>query len=273
MQTETKPESNADYHSDVSHVSSSMLKTLNESPRLFEARYIKRTLPSKESPAMRIGTAVHCYTLEPDRYADEYIVNTHKNRTVKAYKDWAKTVDGKEILNYSEHAVVESCANSLLSIPVLARLLESDGPVEQSIRAEDCEPGVPCKIRCDKIVIGGRCFVVDIKTVAEWSERKFAYACQDFGYHIQAAHYASIASQHYDVDLPNWSVIFAAVETQAPFRSRGCVLDDASYTKGFEDRYRLLCEYQDRMASGDWSEPNEHELTPITLPALCRTGG
>ncbi|WP_372899316.1 PD-(D/E)XK nuclease-like domain-containing protein, partial [Stieleria sp.] len=146
--------------------------------------------------------------------------------------------------------------------------------VEHSIRCDDAETGVPCKIRCDKAIIDEQHpFVVDIKTVSEWSERKFAYACEDFGYHIQAAHYASIASQHYEIDLPLWSVVFAVVETQAPYRARACILDAESIQKGFAERYSLLCEYQDRMTSGDWSEKDEHELTEIVLPSVYRKRG
>ena len=272
IEPQTAPEENADYHSDTEWVSASMLKSLRLSPRIFEGRYITRTIPSKETPGMRTGTAVHCYTTEFDQYAKRYTVAPHKDRRTKAYREWATTVGDREILTEAEHAVIESCRNALLSVPVIATLIESDGPVEQSIRHTDSETGVPCKIRCDKLVFGSSAFVVDIKTVSEWSPRKFAYACDDFGYHIQAAHYASIASQHYEIDLPEVNVLFAVVETQPPFRARACVLDDRSMQLGFQERYSLLCEYQDRMESGDWSEVNEHELTSVTLPSVYRKG-
>lgn len=61
--------SNEDYHADTGAFSASALEDFRDSRRLFEARYITKTLPPKAAtPAMELGTCVHLRILEPERY-------------------------------------------------------------------------------------------------------------------------------------------------------------------------------------------------------------
>ncbi|MDZ4154211.1 PD-(D/E)XK nuclease-like domain-containing protein, partial [Methylicorpusculum sp.] len=57
--------SNAAYHKDQSSVSSSQLKLLLRSPLHFQQGLNEA---HEETPAMRIGTAIHTALLEPDQF-------------------------------------------------------------------------------------------------------------------------------------------------------------------------------------------------------------
>lgn len=257
-------ESNEAYHADREYVSASMLKALDKSPRIFEAEYITGTL-TRESKAMDIGTAVHTLALEPDEFDRRYgICEVRRDGRTKAYKEWVEANRGKTALTIAEHHTIVCCVYALQSIPLVGRLLAANGSVEQSIRHIDEDTGVPCRVRCDKIVAE---VLLDIKTTAELNQRKFSYACEDFGYHIQDAHYRSIVRQSLGITT---EMIFAVVETSQPYRARMFTLDSESQQHGDDRRFELLTEYQDRMASGDWSEPGEHDIHPVTLPSIRR---
>lgn len=259
-----QPETNNQYHADNVYVSASMLKTLHESPRVFEAKYITRTMPSKSSAAMNIGTAVHCLALEHNAFDDRYVINKFKDRRTKAYKEWASMMFDKEVLTPSEHDTIRRCVDALRSVKLIERLLDTPGDIEQSQRCIDEETGVPVKSRPDKAIHNSK-LLLDIKTISMLTDREFSWACQNFGYHVQDAHYTSIASQ---LSGGKFSMVFAVVETSEPFRARAFVLCDDSRAEGMNDRLRLLSEYQARKESGDWSELGEQELGEVTLPKL-----
>ena len=91
---------NEEYHARPG-VSASMLKSMASGWRSFEAEYITKTAPRKESAAMALGTAVHAALLEPEAFADEYAVIPEEcsDRRTKAYKEWAANNGDRKTLS------------------------------------------------------------------------------------------------------------------------------------------------------------------------------
>lgn len=268
-------ETNADYHSDANFVSSSMLKKLREGPRIFESEYILREKPKTESAAMKLGTAVHHACLEPDTFDDAYFVLPEgADRRTKKTKELIAANPDKIDLTWKEYEGIFRCVKGLESHPILQRLLTSDGETETELsrRWIDDDTGVRCRVRADKVFLNEK-IIFDIKTTAEWSPRKFAWACQDFGYHLQDAHYSSCYADAIGGTPLDWTFLFGVVETKFPYRSRVCSFDQASRMRGFTQRAMLLEEFQQRTESGDWSDPGEHEMTVMRLPELERGEG
>jgi hypothetical protein len=269
---EYNTETNSDYHADTSHVSASMLKALHQSPRIYQARYIAETIKSTETPSMRLGTAVHTLALERDRFHEEYAVSPFSDARKKDHKDWARAHADKERLTFKEGFTVTKCVEGLHRIPVVSKLLEADGVVEESIRVEDSLTSAPCKVRADKVLPEQK-IILDIKTIQTISDRSIRYACEDFGYHIQDAHYRSCWANYTATDIDDWQMIFAFVETQEPFRCRPVVLDADSQWVGMDLRQSLLSDWICRTESGDWSEHGEGEIKEVMIPSAYKMRG
>ena len=258
MQTSVDLARIEDYHADTTHVTSSMLKSLNRSPRVFEGEYISRTIVREPSPAMAFGTALHTAVLEPDRFETEYAVCPPKcsDKRTKAHKEWAAENEGKAVLTLAEYWRIRGCVDAIRQHPIGGPAIAASGPVERTVTWTDSTTGVACKCRPDKVAGS---MIVDVKTTKECDGDAFGKTCADFGYHIQAAHYLR--------GIPAATgFLFIVVETSQPFRCRCFSLDFDALDCGDFLVGKLLDEYRRRSESGDWSEPNEDKLVPVSLP-------
>src|SRR5690606_36596774 len=102
-----------------------------------------------------------------------------------------------------------------------------------------------------------------LKTIDRLDDSSFAKAVVDYRYDLQAAHYLegllTITGERY-------VFVFIVVETQAPFRCRTYQFLAGDLQAADDRRAYLLDQYAKRIESGDWSDPNEHELQTIELP-------
>jgi hypothetical protein len=251
---------NEEYHARPG-VSASMLKSMARGWRTFEAEYITKTAPRKESAAMALGTAVHTALLEPERFAAEYVAcpDECSDRRTKAYKEWAASVDGASVLTADDAKTIDAIRESVRRDDFASKLLAADGHVEKSLEWTD--QSVLCRMRFDKIAGP---FCIDIKTCQDATPEAFAKTIASYRYDIQASHYLSGLSNN----GVGWGVrfVFITVETCAPHRVRCYEMCDDDSDKADEDRVALLLEYRRRLQSDDWSEPGEGVLTKVFLP-------
>lgn len=249
-------ESNEAYHARKS-VSASMLKSMAKGWRTFEAEYVTKTAPRKESAAMALGTAVHTALLEPDRFDTDYAICPPdcSDRRTKAYKEWAAENDGKTVLTIDEARTIWAMSKSAIRDKFALILLNADGHIEKSLEWQD--EGVPCRARFDKVAGS---FIIDIKTCQDATPDAFAKTIASYRYDLQAAHYLA--------GLPSVATtfVFVAIETASPFRVRCYEMCSDDLFSAETERVALLLEYQRRLASDDWSEPGEGVLTKIFLP-------
>lgn len=258
---------NDEYHR-RDEVSASMLKSMAKSWRWFEAEYVSRTMPRKETAAMALGTAIHAAVLEPEEFRRGYVVTPSgaSDKRTKAYKEWRASIEGdKQILSQGEYGTIRSAMDSVRSHPIVSRLLESkDRQIEQSIIFDDLT-GVPCRIRPDLVVPP---FIVDIKTTQDAMPGAFAKQAANLHYDLQAAHYTE-GMLHVDFSV-DWQFLFVAVETSPPFRCRVIDLEESDRMAADEHRQHLLREYSLRRQSNDWADEGEQHVCTISMPRWHR---
>lgn len=207
--------SEAEYFSDIAGVSSSMLRALNRSPAHAKAAALghKATTPSQ-----RIGRAVHCAVLEPDRFKGLYVCWNGTRRGYR-WEAFAEKHDDREILNAKEWDQVEACTEAIRAAVLttaggtctVADLI-AGARTERVIYWLDEATGLTCKARLD---IMARRAVADLKTTDDARPGAFAQQCARQGYHIQAAHYLAGERQLTDsTQLAPYLLI--AAELQAP---------------------------------------------------------
>jgi hypothetical protein len=197
------------YHA-VRAVSASGLKVFEKSPAHYQHWLAN---PTEQTPAMRIGTLTHMAVLEPNRFRSQTAVAPIVDRRTKEGKSiWEQFQGqntGKDIITSDEAQQLEAMRVAVRTHAAAAKLLE-DGKPEVSLFGHDEETGLDTKCRCDWLREDA---IVDLKTTEDASPTGFARSIVNFRYHVQAAHYRSLASA---LGLGSLPFYFIAVEKEAP---------------------------------------------------------
>lgn len=170
-------------------LSPSGAKLLLKSPAHF---HHARLHPPAETPALRIGKAVHALALEGrPAFAAAFAVEPKadgRTREGKAIKSaFAEEAEGKTILTATEGELVEGMSAGILSHPLAPMLIEGGEP-ELSLAWTDAETGAECKGRTDLARLADGC-LVDLKTSISAAPGDFARAALGYAYHLQGAAY------------------------------------------------------------------------------------
>lgn len=246
-----KPDlSNADYHASEG-VSNSMLSDMARSPAHFQAA---RRKPREETPAMAIGTAIHCAVLEPERFDAEYVTAPKVDRRTKAGKqEWADfeaANAGRILLSESDMANVKGMAASMHADEYIARLIRHpERQNELSVFAQDPITGLRVRCRFD-LIIPGYGVAADVKKTQDVRPWAWDATVWKYGYHRQVAFYMDV--WEWATGEPLSVMPLLAVEENDPYACRAKILADNALEKGREDYRRLLNAYADCMASGKW---------------------
>lgn len=250
------------YH-DRPEVSATQLKCMAEGWRQFEAEYITKTAPFRETAAMELGTAIHMALLEPERFALSYVTLPAEcgDKRTKAYKEFAATHCDATLLSPKDAETIKRIAESVQRDDVASRLLSRPDSVEKEHYWECEYTGVKCRAKTDAIKGKG---VIDIKTTDDARPFAFARKIADFRYDLQAVHYLDGTKCE--------TFLFVAIETSCPWRVRTYTLTHKDLHAARGKRMELLEEYKGRLEIGNWSERGEHEVADIILPSYLKKG-
>ena len=177
-----------------SYLSYSAISNFKESPKSF----IDYKLKTKEpTDAMVFGTLVHCLILEPDLFEQRYfviddaeqiaIIGGAKPRATNAYKEWFKVesskAEGRIIVEPADYTAAKIMAMTVRTNRAAAMQLKKVTEKEKSIEWE------LKNFKFRGIIDGDGEIVIDLKTCADASPRKFQRSIVEMDYHIQAALY------------------------------------------------------------------------------------
>ena len=181
---------NDDYHARP-ELSASMMQTFRErGPQFYESRYLTKTIAGTAStPAMDLGTATHCLTLEPGKFAETVALAPEVNRKTNDGKAvWAAFHErhkGFAILTHDQLETCKAMATAIKSHPVVRKLLSRDGKPEESIFWRDPATGLECKCRVD----WHDSICLDLKTSRSVTPAAFRKQAANLGYHRARVHY------------------------------------------------------------------------------------
>lgn len=183
----------ADYHADSS-ISASFLRTAIK--RTLAHAHLSRISDFEQSPAMKLGEALHCSVLEPLEFCKRFVAAPKIDR---------RSNDGKK--------KVDSMANAIRANDLAMRYLSSSQHMHEVSLFWDRD-GLPCKARLD-CLCPDECAVVDIKTTTDANPHAFERTILKYGYHHQAAWYLDGCER---TGIKNATrFIFVVVESSAPF--------------------------------------------------------
>ncbi len=197
------------YHADQSIGHSGILRMLKSPAHLREAL----DHPPQPTPAMAFGSAVHAYVLEPDRFAEEFVVAEKFDRRTKEGKEAAARFEeanqGKTVIASEDLATLSRMRAAVLAHQGAASLL-GQGEAELSAFWTDAATGIACRCRPDWL---NETAIVDLKSCLDASSRGFSRAIANLGYDVQAAFYVDGVKSVTGSDLP---FLFVAVEKEPP---------------------------------------------------------
>lgn len=233
MKPKKEKDSSEKYHSSE-FLGKSQLFQMQKSPKHFKW-FLDN--PQNQTPALAFGTAFHCYVLEPERFAEEYIIVYKIDKRTKEGKELISNAEslGKKLITEEDMMLIQNMAESIHSTKYADTLLSGEHEISYywedemtSIKVK-CRPDSRRKLRNDKGII------VDIKTCESAATDDFMRDAIKYGYDLQSAQYKTGVELYegYPHDF-----VFIAVEKKPPYAVNILQADDLFVQRG-KDLYRL----------------------------------
>lgn len=261
---------NADYHRH-SAVSKSHLDQVARSPLHYWARYLDPNRVEPEpTPAMRLGTAVHTLTLEPDTWDARYITAPAVDRRTKEGKArWAEfeaEAAGRELISVEDRVIVSRMAEAVWKHPAAAMLLNIAGKAETTWMWDDDASGLQCKCRPDWLT-DDHGLIVDLKTTEDASPAGFRKSIANWRYHVQASWYLDGIERATGTRPEQF--IFICVEKKPPHAVAVYAADFDMIVAGAKQARLDLDTLADCKAANAWPGYSD-QIEMISLPAWMR---
>jgi hypothetical protein len=260
------------YHART-EISKTMLADFLDRKRLFEGRYISKTIPAKRATkSMEIGTLVHAAILEPERIDEMYVIIPESllsgaNRAIQSKEAKAFVAagqaEGKHVVKEDEIEMIRAMAESVRA--TVGPWLGTGALTERTIIWQHPATGLMCRCKPDWIrpTKNGTAIAFDVKTTGDISEHGFRGTMESFAYWLQDAHYSEgIAAV---TGKPVEQFIFVTVEGEPPYQCRPFQLDDESREASVVARERLIVDLAECMTTGNFAEAWEGTVTKIPI--------
>jgi len=222
---------------------------------------------SEQTPALLLGSAIHCSVLERDRFYERYALRFPGDGRTKAVREVRERQTARGIIGLSEEqmdaiaGVTLAVANHELAGPLLKlpEALREISVVWQDVTTS----GFPvyCKIRPDFYDAASR-VCVDLKTSLHADPMNFPREIHTYGYHRAAAFYMRGLAE---AGLACDAYLFLAVEKDPPFECALYTLEAAALEAGQAEYRALLDRYGKCCTKNEWPGYPGGVL-PIGLP-------
>lgn len=232
-------------------VNVSSLKEFSRSPLHFKHA---RENPKPTSSAMSLGTAAHCATLEPERFADAFITwagGIRRGKEWDAFKSSAEAAQ-RIVLTEDERDTALAIAQAVRACPE-AMVYLRHGHAEVSMAWHHDGPEMMLKGRVDWLtVIDGCDVVVGLKTTRDLRPRKFAAQAADLCYHWQWAFYYDGYER---ITGRKPAMVEIVVESAAPHAVAVYRIPEHVLERGRQEYRAALTTLAQCEASGAWPGP------------------
>lgn len=216
---------------------------------------------SFDSPALAFGRAFHAALLEPELFAERYVVepeipgNKNSNAYKAAYADWLETVGDREILAWDADDDIQMMVQAVKEHPEYRNLPKFDAEV---MAITPC-PETSLLIKCKADLFGTA--IVDFKTTSGGlSPADVTNDMVKWRYHVSAAFYQDIVAKVCGERLP---FIMVPVTKKAPHECEFYRLSDDVLEEGrklYKAGLRRILYWLDKGA-----QPEEKKLRVLGL--------
>ncbi len=231
--------------------------------------------PKEPTEALDFGNALDCALLEPERFAEEYVVAPKCDRRYKegkaTWNEFEAANPGKEILEADDMRTIEAMQESALDNELVAALLSAPGKNKVAVIWHDGITGLRCKGQIDRVVnYAGQIILLDIKSCRDASRGLFGAACAEYSYHEQASFYLH-GLDMVDPSPTERKFWFITIEKSRPYLCAVRELDSDSLEAGRGEWRDHLLAYKKCLETNNWpGYPAEAER--IRLPKWALAG-
>lgn len=230
--------------------SRSSLALLLESPYKYYLQYVDKSWKVEETPAMRLGTAIHTAVLEPEKFFELYCLNVEgislATKEGKALKALAEE-QGKTLLSASDSEAAINMQSAIKNHET-ARMLLITAAIQHEAEFYGEIMGHACRARMDVI---GQNYVADLKTIASAEKHSIANAIHAHNLDLQAWMYLELAG----VD----SFFFVFIEKAFPHLIRTYEISDEWLFQGEQKFLKATKILKQCEESGQWPHFLEDE--------------
>ena len=252
-----------DYHR-WKALSNSHLSELRRSPAHLLARLRGEAKP--ETPALRLGRAIHAAVLEPEVFVERYVQAPLIDKRTKDGKEaWAVLVEAYgagNVLSPEDYVTCNAMRESVWRKQAAKTLLGTEGEAELSVVWDN--DGILSKARADRMswkLKGGT--IVDLKSTQDASLAAFEKSIFNFGYHRQGAWYLQGFGAR-KVEVAHYCII--AVEKDPPYEVGVYRLTEEALNAGWKEIEPLLDVYRKCLETNEWPGFPDR-VVDIALPA------
>ena len=193
--------------------------------------------PTKDSPALRFGRALHSAVLQSWEFEDNYAVMPDIDRRTKEgkeqYEYFMRLAAGKTILTTDEYEAVRDMTNAVWRDDDASDLI-ADCLTEIPLFWTDESTRIRCKCRLDAV---RKSVIIDLKTCADASTDHFMRDALKYGYDVQAAHYIRGYRSQHDETPEFW---FICIEKTPPYAINLIKAGDAFIDRGMMQLMDLM---------------------------------
>ncbi|MCB1918620.1 MAG: PD-(D/E)XK nuclease-like domain-containing protein [Candidatus Competibacteraceae bacterium] len=234
---------NATYQ-EIPCISSHWLKDLLESPAECYRKHLDpHRQEQKPSAAMQFGTLVHCLSLTPLQFGDEFVIDTGNRRTKDGKARYAAlAATGKIVITPNDFERVQAIVAALKADPDARKLITS-GKKERTIIQSRQAGLLPLKARLDVHQEEKR-HVVELKTIYDLN--LIETAMTRYRYPLSAAFYADLSD--------SLRVTFVFVQTREPYEVQLLEMTKAMLAEGRNQWRTALDRFDECWKARDWSE-------------------
>lgn len=257
---------NAEYHADRTHLSSSVIKTLYKDLAQYHKEYILGEKPEfKNKAALEEGSLAHSLILEPHLTNSEYIFWDGWTKRGTEWDNFKATApEGKTIISAPQKNRVDRLIQAYNTHPIAKNFI-SGGKAEETLAHNFLD--VPIKVRFDYINVE-KGFIADVKTTGFGSDiDSFKVQADGLMYELSAALYCTIAEMHYGKPFDFYFIVLSKKEFS-------CDVFKASTQfklSGLKKIKIALEKYKKALQTGIWIEENlkvENEETEYTIQEI-----
>lgn len=237
---------NAQYHSEKVHLSSSNLKDLLKDPQKFyEEKILGKKQPTSDKPQLILGSYVHSLILEPETVENEYCYFDGWKKQGALYQKCKEDNPTKTIISKPQRNVGERMARTIKANKHALALLQN-GVAELSLASKILN--VPVKCRADYLNIN-QGYIADIKTTSQVTDLEaFKETVWHYRYDLSAALYCQIAHDIYGKVFDFYFIVISKADM-------GCAVykaSSATLSKGASDVIKSLVIYRKCMEAQKW---------------------
>jgi exodeoxyribonuclease VIII len=213
-----------------------------------------------DTPAMRLGRAVHAATLEPDSFPVLYGVWDGARRGAQ-WNAFALACDeaGLEVLTRAEYDTCLAIRDAVRSDPVAGPYLQAALETEKTLEWTDSGTSLRCKSRVDAL---GAWYVADLKTTRDAGPVEFPKTAARLMYAHQLAFYCNGAEAVYG---SGFDAVLIAVESEAPHDVCTYLVSEDDLWAARDEVARLLARVKECLTTDTWPGRFTQPQT-LTLP-------